>query len=136
MPAIMAQTGQGKLTEADETYQKMATISARGAEMATMGQADLLLYQGRTKDAIALLERASNQSAKMDDSTRASHALLLAEAKLAAGKFVSFVEILPPRGIDASREIAGAKLCAEHGIDAINVPEWRSQVLLHPGECD
>jgi homocysteine S-methyltransferase len=44
-------------------------------------------------------------------------------AKLAAGKFVSFVEILPPRGIDASREIAGAKLCAEHGIDAINVPD-------------
>ncbi|HXA48753.1 MAG TPA: bifunctional homocysteine S-methyltransferase/methylenetetrahydrofolate reductase, partial [Candidatus Acidoferrum sp.] len=44
-------------------------------------------------------------------------------AKLAAGKFVSFVEILPPRGIDASREIAGAKLCADHGIDAINVPD-------------
>src|SRR5947209_1956461 len=44
-------------------------------------------------------------------------------AKLAAGKFVSFVEILPPRGIDASREVAGAKLCADHGIDAINVPD-------------
>jgi methionine synthase / methylenetetrahydrofolate reductase(NADPH) len=43
-------------------------------------------------------------------------------AKLAAGKFVAFVEILPPRGVDASREIAGAKLCAEHGIDCINVP--------------
>jgi homocysteine S-methyltransferase len=44
-------------------------------------------------------------------------------AKLAAGKFVAFVEILPPRGVDAVREIAGAKLCAEHGIDAINVPD-------------
>ena len=44
-------------------------------------------------------------------------------ARLAEGKFVSFVEILPPRGIDAGREIAGAKLCAEHGIDAINVPD-------------
>jgi len=44
-------------------------------------------------------------------------------AKLAAGQFVSFVEILPPRGVDATREIAGAKLCAEHGIDAINVPD-------------
>ena len=81
----MAQTGQGKLTEAEQTYQKMATVSARGAEMATMGQADLLLYQGRTKEAIALLEKANNQSAMMDDSTRASHSLLLAEAKLAAG---------------------------------------------------
>jgi len=44
-------------------------------------------------------------------------------AKLAEGKFVAFVEILPPRGVDASREIAGAKLCAEQGIDAINVPD-------------
>jgi homocysteine S-methyltransferase len=44
-------------------------------------------------------------------------------AKLAAGKFVAFVEILPPRGVDASKEIAGAKLCAEHGIDCINVPD-------------
>jgi homocysteine S-methyltransferase len=44
-------------------------------------------------------------------------------AKLAAGKFVAFVEILPPRGIDASKEIAGAKLCRENGIDCINVPD-------------
>jgi methionine synthase I (cobalamin-dependent)/5,10-methylenetetrahydrofolate reductase len=44
-------------------------------------------------------------------------------AKLAAGQFVAMVEILPPRGVDASREIAGARLCAEHGIDCINVPD-------------
>src|SRR4051812_4570511 len=44
-------------------------------------------------------------------------------AKLAEGKFVSFVEILPPRGVDASREIDGARRCGEAGIDAINVPD-------------
>ncbi len=44
-------------------------------------------------------------------------------AKLAAKKFVAFVEILPPRGIDASKEIAGSRLCKEHGIDCINVPD-------------
>jgi methionine synthase I (cobalamin-dependent)/5,10-methylenetetrahydrofolate reductase len=44
-------------------------------------------------------------------------------AKLAAGRFVAFVEILPPRGVDASKEIAGARLCREHGIDCINVPD-------------
>jgi len=44
-------------------------------------------------------------------------------AKLAAGKFVAFVEILPPRGVDASKEIEGAKMCAAHGIDCINVPD-------------
>jgi homocysteine S-methyltransferase len=44
-------------------------------------------------------------------------------AKLAAGTFVSFVEILPPRGIDASKEIDGARLCKAAGIDCINVPD-------------
>jgi methionine synthase I (cobalamin-dependent)/5,10-methylenetetrahydrofolate reductase len=44
-------------------------------------------------------------------------------AKLAAGRFVSFVEILPPRGVDASKEIEGARLCAAAGIDCINVPD-------------
>jgi len=44
-------------------------------------------------------------------------------AKLAEGRFASFVEILPPRGVDASKEIAGAKLCAAAGIDCINVPD-------------
>jgi len=44
-------------------------------------------------------------------------------AKLAEGRFVAFVEILPPRGVDASKEIAGARMCAERGIDCINVPD-------------
>ena len=44
-------------------------------------------------------------------------------AKLAAGKFVTLVEILPPRGLDASQEIAGAKLCKEAGIDCVSVPD-------------
>jgi homocysteine S-methyltransferase len=42
---------------------------------------------------------------------------------LADGRFVAFVEILPPRGIDASKEIEGARLCKEAGIDCINVPD-------------
>ncbi|HUQ92015.1 MAG TPA: bifunctional homocysteine S-methyltransferase/methylenetetrahydrofolate reductase [Bryobacteraceae bacterium] len=44
-------------------------------------------------------------------------------AKLAAGRFVAFVEILPPRGVDAAKEIAGARLCKDNGIDCINVPD-------------
>jgi methionine synthase / methylenetetrahydrofolate reductase(NADPH) len=44
-------------------------------------------------------------------------------AKLAAGQFVAFVEILPPKGVDASKEVDGAKLCKAAGIDCINVPD-------------
>ncbi len=44
-------------------------------------------------------------------------------AHLAAGRFVAFVEILPPRGVKYSAEIAAARMCREHGIDCINVPD-------------
>ena len=83
----MAQAGQGQLAEADETFQKVETISVRGAEMAMMGRVDLLLYQGRAKEAIVLLQKASSSSTeKLDDSTLASYLMLSAEAKLAGGK--------------------------------------------------
>jgi eukaryotic-like serine/threonine-protein kinase len=83
----MAQTGQGRLAEAERTYQSMAKVSKRGAEMATMGRADLLLYQGRTKEAISLLQQdLSPASGKHDESTLATYLILSAEAKLAAGK--------------------------------------------------
>ncbi len=44
-------------------------------------------------------------------------------AKLAAGRFVAFVELVPPRGVAYSAEISAAKDCADQGIDCINVPD-------------
>jgi homocysteine S-methyltransferase len=44
-------------------------------------------------------------------------------AKLADGRFVAFVEILPPRGVNYSSEITASKACADYGIDCINVPD-------------
>lgn len=102
----MAQTGQGQLHDAEETYQKMGGISARGLEMATVGQADLLLYQGRTKDAIELLQKANGSPTKMNDSTLAADFLLVAEAKLASGR--------------ASEAAADAKSALAHDNGAIS----------------
>src|ERR1700761_1960283 len=39
------------------------------------------------------------------------------------GKFIAMVEIVPPKGIDCSKELAGAGLLAGLGIDVINVPD-------------
>jgi homocysteine S-methyltransferase len=44
-------------------------------------------------------------------------------AKIAAGRFVSSVEIVPPRGVDASKLLADAATLREAGVDAINVPD-------------
>ena len=40
---------------------------------------------------------------------------------LADGKFITFVEFLPPKGIDCSKEIEAASLLASLGVDAIDV---------------
>src|SRR4051794_27657131 len=44
-------------------------------------------------------------------------------AKLAAGTFVTSVEIVPPRGVDASRMLADVGLLKRAGVDAVNVPD-------------
>jgi methionine synthase I (cobalamin-dependent)/5,10-methylenetetrahydrofolate reductase len=44
-------------------------------------------------------------------------------AKLAAGTFVSSVEIVPPRGVDASRMLADVGRLKVAGVDAVNVPD-------------
>ncbi len=44
-------------------------------------------------------------------------------AKLAAGQFVTMVEIVPPRGTDVSKEIAGARFLKSVDVDAVNIPD-------------
>lgn len=44
-------------------------------------------------------------------------------ALIARGEFVSMVEIVPPKGIDPARELAGARMLKELGVQAINVPD-------------
>src|ERR1700678_716211 len=43
--------------------------------------------------------------------------------KVAAGEFITMVEIVPPRGIDARRELEGAKFLKSVGVDAVNIPD-------------
>jgi 5,10-methylenetetrahydrofolate reductase len=44
-------------------------------------------------------------------------------AMVAAGEFVTMVEIVPPKGIDCSKELDGAAYLHRLGVDAINVPD-------------
>lgn len=43
--------------------------------------------------------------------------------KLAAGEFVTMVEIVPPKGIDVQKEVEGARFCKSVGVDAVNIPD-------------
>jgi homocysteine S-methyltransferase len=44
-------------------------------------------------------------------------------ASLAARKWVTSVELLPPRGYDLSSTIARSRTLHQHGIDAVNIPD-------------
>ena len=44
-------------------------------------------------------------------------------AKIAAGEFVTMIEIVPPKGIDIRKEVEGAKFVKSVGVDAINIPD-------------
>ncbi|MDE1155986.1 MAG: bifunctional homocysteine S-methyltransferase/methylenetetrahydrofolate reductase [Acidobacteriaceae bacterium] len=43
--------------------------------------------------------------------------------KIARGEFVTLVEIVPPKGWDCEKELEGARLLKQYGVDAINVPD-------------
>ncbi|MDO8501475.1 MAG: bifunctional homocysteine S-methyltransferase/methylenetetrahydrofolate reductase [Gemmatimonadaceae bacterium] len=43
--------------------------------------------------------------------------------KIARGKFVTSVEIVPPRGVDASKMLRDTKALKDAGVDAVNVPD-------------
>lgn len=44
-------------------------------------------------------------------------------AKIAHGKFVTSVEVLPPKGCDAEKTLNSIRLLKEAGVDAVNVPD-------------
>ncbi|MBI4545337.1 MAG: bifunctional homocysteine S-methyltransferase/methylenetetrahydrofolate reductase [Gemmatimonadetes bacterium] len=44
-------------------------------------------------------------------------------AKIAAGEMVSSVEIVPPKGVNPARMLAGVRLLKRAGIDGVNVPD-------------
>src|ERR1700674_5321826 len=44
-------------------------------------------------------------------------------AKLAAGAFVTMVEIVPPKGTDIRKEVEGSRFLKSVGVDGINIPD-------------
>jgi len=54
-------------------------------------------------------------------------------AKLAAGELVTSVEIMPPRSCDLAPMLKKVQLCADAGIDAINIPDGpRASARISP----
>jgi methionine synthase / methylenetetrahydrofolate reductase(NADPH) len=44
-------------------------------------------------------------------------------ARLARGKFVTMVEVVPPKGIDVTKELEGVRFLKSVGVDYVNIPD-------------
>lgn len=83
----------------------------RGALRAMEAQAEGTEVSERTKADVAKVEPPA-----LEDRSKIG-------ALIASGEFCTLVEIVSPRGIDASREIEGAAYLHRLGVHAINVPD-------------
>jgi eukaryotic-like serine/threonine-protein kinase len=82
----LSRVGQGRLDEAVETYHRLEGVSARAASFASMGTADVALYEGRLGDATAVLEKGlKDDVANKFESAAATKAVALAWVHLAQG---------------------------------------------------
>ena len=77
--------------------------------------------------AIDAQARVTDGGKQAEISTETPPALLGQRSRIGSlveqGNFVTLVEIVPPKGIDCSKEIEGARLLAQLGVHAINVPD-------------
>lgn len=79
----MSQVALGRPDQAAETYQKAAALDARGASVARTGLADIALYQGRSEDALPILQAGVESDLAGKDSDSAAVKLLtIAEIRL------------------------------------------------------
>jgi eukaryotic-like serine/threonine-protein kinase len=141
-----AQLGQGQLSQAAETYQKLQSVSAQGASMAASGLADLALYEGRFVDATRILEQgaAADLAAKNSDSAADKFAALAytqllrgqkreavaaAEKALAASQAVKIRFLAARTFVDAGELPKAQKLAAGLASDILPEPQAYAKTI-------
>ena len=113
----LAQLAQGKTADATETYGRLQAVNAMGASFAALGLADLALYEGRVKDAAAILEKNIETSGAANNAAAARKFAMLAEARWMSGRKGPALEAAS-RALAASRELSVAFLAARLYLDA------------------
>ena len=87
LAVAMSQLGQNRLADAQQTYQKLASIDALGASFAASGLGDLAAVQGHFADAVRILTEGAERdlAAKNTDRAAAKFAAI-AYAELSRGR--------------------------------------------------
>jgi serine/threonine protein kinase/tetratricopeptide (TPR) repeat protein len=99
LPAALSRLAQGDAAGARESYAQLAAMSPLGASFARMGEADMAMYHGQYRAAIAPLAAAIAVDVKEKNATQAAQKkVALAEAYAALGQ--------PARAAAAATEAA------------------------------
>jgi tetratricopeptide (TPR) repeat protein len=75
LAVAFAKLGQGLVPDATEIYQKLGTMSVRGASWAASGVADLALYEGRFSEAVRTFEQGAASDLASKNTDRAARKL-------------------------------------------------------------
>ena len=114
----LSQFAEGKIEEASATYRKLEPLKAQGASLASIGLADIALYEGRNRDAEAILRKGIDADLEAKQTTGA--AIKMAALGGALGKGSQAVaeanRSLATQGDGA--DFAAARVLLENGQDA------------------
>src|SRR5258708_4835412 len=72
----LSQFGEGKIADASNSYSKLAELGADNASVASLGVADIALYQGRVSEAIATLDKGVAADIAQKDAASAATKLV------------------------------------------------------------
>ncbi len=118
----LTKLAEGKPKEAAEAYKKAEGLSTRGASFAANGLADLAVYEGRLKDAAAILEKSSAADEQNNNPGPAATKLTtLAQVRLQLGQKAQAVSALDKAmGLSKQEEIlvAAARVYLAAGQEA------------------
>jgi serine/threonine protein kinase/tetratricopeptide (TPR) repeat protein len=122
LPRAIAAITRSDLTAARDAYTKMAAIDKQGASLASMGVADLLMYQGSFADAENALRKGIVEDTQIKSpGAAAAKSVALAEALEAQGK-TSAVAAAVEQALKASRDepvvVAAARILVRLGNDS------------------
>jgi serine/threonine protein kinase/tetratricopeptide (TPR) repeat protein len=117
---VEAQIGLGQMSQATETYHKLAKVNVQGASVAASGLADLASFEGRYADAVRILEQgaAADLAAKNPDN--------------AAEKFAALAHIQLLRGQKGPAVAAATRASAMSQVIPVRV--LAAQTFVEAGE--
>ena len=117
LPLAMAALSEGDLTQARAVYAKARESGAAGASLASMGLADIALYEGRPSDAVTILEAgiAADRAANNSFGTE-TKSVALAEARAAVSGVAAALPIVTGLAKETNDEFAAVPAARMFGL--------------------